>query len=174
MAAAVLVVVCMMMRTVSLPTIHLNRVPTPPALAALLPPGPVPRTQQFLDHRTAERLVRSWQVAKAQVLGKRRDLGLLRAVAVDPLAASMAANTAANAHKGWYFDYKLLDCKVTRVEHAALRDGAIRVVATVHERCDMRGADGRRASSYRDRYAVEYKVVPWDDGTWRVKAFQVL
>lgn len=173
LAVAACLLVCTALRSVRLPVPAIIQAP-PPALVALLPAGPVPRTQQFLDHRTAERLVRSWQVAKAQALGKHRKLGLLRAVAVDPLASSMAANTAANAHKGWYFDYKLLDCKVTRVEHAALRDGAIRVVATVHERCDMRGADGRRASSYRDRYAVEYKVVPWDDGTWRVQAFQVL
>ncbi len=86
----------------------------------------------------------------------------------------MAKNTAANAHKGWYFDYRLLDCKVTRVEHDALRDGSIRVLALVHERCDMRGVDGRKASGYKDRYAIEYRVVPWEDGTWRIKSFDVV
>ncbi len=76
-AAAVMVVACAQ-------TMHIPSIPNPFAPLSKyvhsLAPSSVPRTQQFLDFGTAERLVHNWQIAKAHVLGKRRDLGLLNKV----------------------------------------------------------------------------------------------
>lgn len=46
-------------------------------------------------------------------------------------------------------------------------DGAVTITATLKEKADLYGANGKHADSYNNPYTVEYAVVE-DEGQWRI------
>lgn len=46
-------------------------------------------------------------------------------------------------------------------------DGAVTITATLKEKADLYGANGKHADSYNNPYTVEYTVVE-DEGQWKI------
>lgn len=46
-------------------------------------------------------------------------------------------------------------------------DGAVTITATLKEKADLYGANGKHADSYNNPYTVEYTIVE-DEGQWKI------
>ena len=46
-------------------------------------------------------------------------------------------------------------------------DGAVTITATLREKADLYGANGKHADSYNNPYTVEYTLVE-DEGQWKI------
>lgn len=46
--------------------------------------------------------------------------------------------------------------------------GAVTITATLKEKADLYGANGKHADSYDNPYTVEYSVVQDDEGQWKI------
>ncbi len=46
-------------------------------------------------------------------------------------------------------------------------DGAVTITATLKEKADLYGANGKHADNYNNPYTVEYTVVE-DEGRWKI------
>lgn len=46
--------------------------------------------------------------------------------------------------------------------------GVVTISATLKEKADLYGANGKHADSYDNPYTVEYSVMEDDDGQWKI------
>ncbi|DBB13664.1 TPA: hypothetical protein ACH3X3_000683 [Trebouxia sp. C0006] len=114
----------------------------------------------------AENIVRSWQNAKTAALGPRRELDALPDILTDPMLSRFQSEAAQAEETGWFWKYKVSSVKVHDVS-AVDDDGAVTITATLKEKADLYGANGKHADSYNNPYTVEYTVVE-DEGQWKI------
>ncbi|WP_404784286.1 IMS domain-containing protein [Altericista sp. CCNU0014] len=146
---------------------------TPSSSGSPKPPSPSPVTNpDVLSKPEADRLVRSWQAAKAEAMGEQYAVASLQAVLAEPVLSEWKSRVDRNKAANGYWKYTLDQLEIQNVESLGKGRSAIKArvkeTAQYYERGKLVAGQ-----SYTDTYPVKYTAVQKDQ-QWRIQEMQVL
>ena len=117
----------------------------------------------------AERLVRTWQRAKAVALSQQYDTGPMQKVLSGQMLSLWRDKALKSSVEGCYWQYKLKSLYVRNVKVSEY--GGV-LTASISTELDEEGKfmyrNGRKGSSYSGPYSVRYTAQMFEDGQWRL------
>ena len=117
----------------------------------------------------AERLVRTWQRAKAVALSQQYDTGPMQKVLSGQMLSLWRDKALKSSVEGCYWQYKLKSLYVRNVKVSEY--GGV-LTASINTELDEEGKfmyrNGRKGSSYSGPYSVRYTAQMFEDGQWRL------
>jgi curved DNA-binding protein CbpA len=168
LGAAGVVALVMLVRSMPLstPAPPLPITPDPVAVAPVKPapkPTPIPLN---LDLATAQKVIRSWQVAKQAALGEDHDLSGLKQTLAAPLVSQWSQRAQSLAQNKQYWRYRFGELQVLKVEITGAGQG----IATVKLQEGGQFYDQGKLNpkrSYQKFYTVRYSF-KLADRTWQI------
>jgi hypothetical protein len=125
-----------------------------------------------LSKSEADRLVKSWQTAKAEAMSEQYNVASLQAVLAEPVLSEWKNRVDRNKAANGYWKYTLDQLEIQNVESLGKGRSAIKArvkeTAQYYERGKLVAAQ-----SYTDTYPVRYTAVQKDQ-QWRIQEMQVL
>ncbi len=132
-------------------------------------PKPRPTPAVTMDKGTAEKLVRKWQMAKAQAMGQRHNTRYLDGILDGPMLQQWKTRAEDVATHGWAWEYKLNDLSIDSVQvigtEKVFVETTLTEVAVLKDRA-RNEPDDVYESTYRAKY--ELKRCETGKNAWRI------
>lgn len=134
-------------------------------LTRYIPVARIGYNSSSMSRRDAHAIIKKWQVAKADALGKHYKTEGLPRILGESLAKEWSSRAIDLKKKGLYYVHNSHQCKIRDIRE--ISSGNHLVVADIKESIVVHRGDGSRPTAVPSSYRVQYEIVQTDDG-WKL------